>query len=171
MGFKICSGVQQKTRQMSPITRVLCYLATSIIASLLSILIIVLIGGLLTSDKTMDSLLYTALLLVMRWLRTLTIGGILFAVLAHLINQESFHFWRVLLSACLTALLMVAFRESQTMFRYGAFSWEYLDDILRNSVLFIPYIFLVPLLSIPLIKILSRKPRTADMDILDAPES
>lgn len=152
---------------MPQITRIFCYLVISFIASLLSIVIVIFVEGSLANEKTMGDLSYIILLLVMRWLNTLVLGGILFGVLAHLFNRHSIRLWTLFPLALLIAFLMVAFREGETLFRYGLFSAKYFDDIRRNASLFILYVFLVPLLFIPLRKMLARKSKAINMDVLN----
>lgn len=120
----------------------------SLISGIAAIVIVGLLSEIIIQSKGFESLVYVVLLLVVRWGIVLVWGSLLFSVLVYFFARKPSRFLTLFLLALINALIMVSFRESQTMFRFGVFSWEYLDDIRRNSKLFIPYVFLVPILCI-----------------------
>ncbi len=141
--------------------------AMSIIASILSIVIATSIALTISGNSDFGKLSYLILLLHVRWFVAILLGGVLLSVLFYFFGGQGKGGLRLFILAIVNALVMVAFRESETAFRRGVFSADYLEDILRNSTLFIPYVLLLPLLFIALIKIRSRKPRIINMDVSD----
>ena len=143
-------------------------LVISLIAGIATIVIVGLLSEIIIQSNGFDKLVYVVVLLVVRWGVVLVLGSLLFSGLVYFFAPKPTRLLPLFLLALINALIMVAFRESQTMFRFGVFSWEYLDDIRRNSTLFIPYVFLVPLLCVWWQKKSVQLPSSSREETLDA---